>query len=331
MKKTVLWITIVLSMVASLSSQAFEYRIINAVPDTTLNGIEVYLRDEADVIQIAECVVKDGIMEISGESERSFPGLLIYRSNKGMHPSRFIVEPGDILVDPNGKTPICGGALNDGLNDLDRRWAEVDYRTVPSKKILKECFEKNIGNGLGESALLRYAEYCSPDEWTECLNLIDDSTRELSSISDITARMESRRPVWEGQPFTDLYGEGLDGKPAALSDFVGKGKYVIADCWASWCGGCIVEARECLIPLYAELKDNPDVQIIGIAFDDVGEAVKKYGIEWPQIMKCDKYMKKYGCYAIPEIMIFSPDGIILYRNLRGKDLPEILDSLYESK
>lgn len=327
MRKSVLWIALVLSMGGALSSEAFEYHIRNAVADTTLNGIEVYLRDEADVIELADGVVKDGILEISGESDRTFPGLLLYRGSKNMHPSRFIVEPGNIIVDPNGRSSVSGGSLNDGLNELDYRWAEVDYRSEPSKKILKECFEKNIGNGLGEAALLRYAEYCSPDEWTECLNLMDEASKKLTAISDITSRMERRRPVWEGQPFTDIRGEGLDGKPVSLSDFVGKGKYVIADCWASWCGGCIVEAKDYLIPLYADLKDSPDVQFIGIALDDISEAVKKHGIAWPQIMKCDSLMKRYGCFAIPEIIIISPDGVILRRNIRGKDLLEILESL----
>ncbi|MDE7420204.1 MAG: TlpA family protein disulfide reductase [Muribaculaceae bacterium] len=155
----------------------------------------------------------------------------------------------------------------------------------------------------------------------------------MTGISNITERMENIKLTWEGQPFIDLEGRSIDGKPVKLSDFLGKGKYIIADFWASWCGGCIIEAREILLPLYNEYKENPDVQFIGIAFDDVKETVEKLELPWEQIISCENAMYIYSTYSIPEIVIFAPDGTILHRRLHGNEtankLHQILDTLNE--
>ena len=328
MKKTVIIIYMLLA--ASMSTYAFDYRIVMALSDSTLNGGSVYLRDETDMIQLAECVVNGEIIEFSGESDRTFPAFVFYRDDrmksKGK-PIRFIVEPGEISVDLNEATPPSGGILNEGLQDLFRRWLEVDYRIDPSKKILRECFEKNIGNGLGEYSLLAYSGYCSPDEWAQCLEMIDENTKNLTQISAITDRKERLRPVWEGQPFAELNGKTLDGDPTCLSDYVGKGRYVVADLWASWCGGCIADGKRYIMPLYEEYKDNPNVMFLGIAMDNVNDAVRKHGFEWPQITECEKLMDAYGAYGIPEVILFGPDGTILRRFQRGSDLKDLLKDL----
>lgn len=332
MKKIVTFIYVLLA--ASMSIYAFDYRIVISLGDSTFNGGSVYLRDEADMIHLAEYVVSDGIVEFSGESDRTFPAMVFYRNDRmksNGKPIRFIVEPGEISVNLNEATPPSGGILNEKLLYLFKLWREVDYRIDPSKMILRECFEKNIGNGLGEYALLAYSEYCSPEEWAQCLEMIDENTKNLTMISNITDRKERMKSVWEGQPFTELNGKTLDGNSACLSDYVGKGRYVVADLWASWCGGCISDGKTYIKPLYEEYKDNPNVMFLGIAMDNVDGAVKKHGFEWPQITECEKLMRTYAVYSIPEVIIFGPDGTILRRLQRGRDLKDLLKDLLSEK
>lgn len=323
--------------VAALNSFSFEYRIVSKTPDSKLNGLELILSNEADWSGEDFGVVENGVIDIKGESQRSFPAHLIVMTkeqsseNKQYYMISLIVEPGTIVVDVNEDFPLKGGALNEGWKDCQMRMSEVGHSITHSKEIIEEVFKKNVGNGLGERALLYYGLMCSPDEWTELVGLLDDSSRNLEAIENMTERKERLKPVWEGEPFAELIGETLDGKPTSLSQYVGKGRYVVADLWASWCGGCIGQANEYLKPLYDEYKDNPDVLFLGIAMDDVNQAVDKFGYEWPQINACKRLMATYGVYSVPEIILFAPDGTILRRFLHGSDLKDVLKELLPEK
>ena len=326
-----------LLLMVSLCAYAFEYRIVSKTPDSSLNGLELTLVNDAEWGGEDCGVVENGVIDIKGESQRSFPAHLIV-TNQAQDPKdkqyyliHLIVEPGTIVVDVNQDFPLNGGALNEGLKDCLRRLSDVDYKIGPAKEIIKEVFKKNIGNGLGERTLLDYGSICSPDEWTEMVGLLDVSSRSLEAIENMTERKERLKPVWEGQQFSELIGQTLDGNPTSLSQYVGKGRYVVADLWASWCGGCIAQANQYLKPLYEEYKDNPDVMFLGIAMDDVNSAVDKHGFEWPQMNECRRLMATYGVYAVPEIILFAPDGTILRRFLRGSDLKDLLKELLPEK
>lgn len=131
----------------------------------------------------------------------------------------------------------------------------------------------------------------------------------------------SQKETAEGVPFTDFKGEGLDGSELHLSDFVGRGKYVLADMWASWCGPCKSEIPY-LAELYNTYKDKGLV-VLGIATWDSPENIKKavtgLNITWPQLIDTgNAATEKYGVKGIPHIILFAPDGTIVARKLRGE-------------
>lgn len=105
-----------------------------------------------------------------------------------------------------------------------------------------------------------------------------------------------------------------DGKPVRLSDFVGKGNYVLADFWASWCGPCIAEMPH-VVELYERYKEK-GLQVIGITVDDMPEksnaVIKEKGIVFPQLFET-KPKSTYGVLAIPYTILFAPDGTIIAR------------------
>lgn len=306
-----------------IGANTFEYRIVSNYADTTLNGYDCIMYNMSDVTTSFIGTIQNGKIEITGESNRTFPAFIDVMSNNNDNPKRFqiklIVEPGTIIVDCNERFPVSGGDLNQKYKDYINKLNSLATDSDSQNKVWKDVFKENYDNGLGEYVLINAGFSCSPTEWADAISLLDDETKAMTGINNITERMEIIKLTWEGQPFIDLEGKSIDGKPVKLSDFVGKGKYVIADFWASWCGGCIIEARESLLPLYNEYKENPDVQFIGIAFDDVKEAVEKLELPWQQIMDCEKAMDIYSTYSIPEIVIFAPDGTILNRRLQGNE------------
>ena len=123
-----------------------------------------------------------------------------------------------------------------------------------------------------------------------------------------------------------------DGKTTRLSDYVGRGRYVLVDFWASWCGPCRQEIPN-LIALYEKYKDEK-FQMLGVAVQDNPEAslkaIDEMQIPYPQILNTQKIATDlYGIQAIPEIILFAPDGTILARGLRGEEIEQQLQNLFK--
>ena len=135
-------------------------------------------------------------------------------------------------------------------------------------------------------------------------------------------------------PYTDITGTDADGKPIALSDFIGKGNYVLMDMWASWCGPCKGEIPN-LARLHNQYKDK-GLTVIGLFVwdkqEDLKKAMESEGITWPQIVDEEsKSTQVYGVDGIPHIILFSPDGTILKRNLRGDAMIKTVEEIMNRK
>jgi thiol-disulfide isomerase/thioredoxin len=134
-----------------------------------------------------------------------------------------------------------------------------------------------------------------------------------------------------GKMFVDFQGYAIDGKPSRLSDYVGKGKYVLVDFWASWCGPCKGE-----IPNLIELQNKfggEKFMVLGVnVWDDetaFKAALEEEGITYPQIVvpqnNKDNATELYGIKGIPQIILFAPDGTIVKRDLRGQAMKDLVE------
>lgn len=154
-----------------------------------------------------------------------------------------------------------------------------------------------------------------------------DSKDFLKNDSDI---LEAKK-TWkiqmatdEGAMFKDFKAE-YQGKTTKLSDYVGKGKYVLVDFWASWCGPCRMEIPN-IIEVYNQYKGD-HFEVLGVATwdkpEDTQKAIEELGIEYPQMLNAQKAgSDAYGIEGIPEIILFAPDGKIVARGLRGEKMKQ---------
>jgi peroxiredoxin len=146
----------------------------------------------------------------------------------------------------------------------------------------------------------------------------------LANVQHQEKARQIQQSLVVGAKFPDFQEKDLDGKALAPSNY--KGKVLLIDFWATWCGPCVSELPN-VIKTYEKYHDK-GFEIVGISLDQsetrLQSFLKEKNMTWPQYFDGarweNKLAQKYGIEGIPATFLLDGDGKIIGRDLRGDQL-----------
>lgn len=157
----------------------------------------------------------------------------------------------------------------------------------------------------------------------------------MFELPDFAKDQLGKKTLAAGDTFLDFEGVDIDSKPVKLSDYAGKGKHVLMEFWASWCGPC-KQYLPILKDIYKEY-GGKDLVMVSVDFserkiEDGMNAAVEEGIIWNTIFSANRTPGElYNVQYIPRAFLIDPDGKIVATDITLDTLPELLKTLFSGK
>jgi peroxiredoxin len=200
-----------------------------------------------------------------------------------------------------------------------------------------EMGKQNVVKVVGDFVKTRSASYVSPyvlyvtspvvtdmSVLEERYNALQPEIKESFYGKQLQGLLTQSKVGLEGTQAVDFTQNDTANHPVSLSSF--KGKYVLVDFWASWCGPCRLE-NPAVVAAYNEYKSK-NFTVLGVSLDQVRQkwidAINKDNLTWTHVSDLKYWSNEvaqlYKIQGIPANMLIDPNGKIIARNLRGEQL-----------
>lgn len=332
--------TAALSMIACTGNKT-GYMITGTV-EGAADGDTVFIQEASgrNLIKLDTAIITKGEFVFEGTQDSAINRYVTCQVNGEPLIMDFFLENGNINIALTKENDSATGTKNNDayqkfrsqMNDLNKKMsAATDPQEMAKLEeqymaVLKEAVKENITNPVGVHLFKQTFYNNSTEENDALLVQVPANYQNDEAIVSIKEVTEKQKKTAVGTKFIDFEMQTPEGKAVKLSDYVGKGKVVLVDFWASWCGPCRREMPN-LVETYAEYKGK-NFEIVGVSLDQDDaawkESINKMNMTWPQMSDLKFWQSEgaqlYAVSSIPHTVLIDGEGTIIARGLHGAEL-----------